>query len=71
MLQGLRQLGRGRHCNTQLARCFASTSSDQLSAIKALRESSGAPMSDVRAALLQTNWKMGEELALSRLLLFD
>lgn len=60
MMQGLGQFGRGGRCATQLARCFATTSSDQLAAIKSLRERSSAPMSDVRAALLQTNWKMGE-----------
>jgi translation elongation factor EF-Ts len=52
----LRQISRGS-CSAHL-RCMA-TSAEQLSAIKALREQSGAPISDVRAALMQADWKPG------------
>ena len=34
--------------------------SDQLAAVKALREQSGAPISDVKAALVEADWKPGD-----------
>ena len=59
LARGLRQVSRAP-CSAQLLlRCTASTSAEQLSAIKSLREQSGAPMADVRAALMQADWKPG------------
>ena len=64
--RGWKQLGRLAG-DAEACRAFASSSSDQLAAIKSLRERSGAPMADVRAALQQTNWEMGEVLGMTRL----
>lgn len=49
----------GRLLGAAGARALASTTtppSSQLAAIKALREASGAPMSDVKAALVEAGW---------------
>lgn len=59
LAQGLWHLSRAQY-SSQLLRCMASASADQLSAIKLLREQTGAPMADVRAALKQAEWKPGE-----------
>lgn len=42
------------------ARFFA-TGPDHLNMIKALREQTGAPISDVKEALKQANWNSGKE----------
>ena len=46
------------------ARCcrlrWIASKSDQLAAVKALREQSGAPISDVKAALVEADWKPGD-----------
>lgn len=39
-------------------RCIASKA-EQLAAIKALREQSGAPISDVKSALVDADWQTG------------
>lgn len=58
LTRGFRQVSVGQ-CSAQLVRCMASTSAEQLNMIKSLREQSGAPMADVRAALMQADWKPG------------
>lgn len=40
-------------------RCFAVASS-QMTAIKSLRERTNAPISDVKAALVEAEWDLGE-----------
>lgn len=42
----------------QQLRCISSKA-EQLAAIKALREQSGAPISDVKSALVDADWKTG------------
>ena len=43
------------------ARAFAAAAGgDRLAAIKALREASGAPVTDVKAALTEAGWDQGE-----------
>ncbi len=39
---------------------WIASKSDQLAAVKALREQSGAPISDVKAALVEADWKPGD-----------
>lgn len=45
--------------------CFRALSSGagNMALIKELRERSQAPISDVKAALVQSNWDLGERLA--------
>ena len=44
---------------------YIASKTEQLSAIKALREQSGAPMSDVKSALVDADWHPGAQLSLS------
>ena len=45
---------------------WIASKSDQLAAVKALREQSGAPISDVKAALVEADWKQGARAQLDR-----
>ena len=58
-------LGSLMRCNSALQqlqsiRCFA-TNAEQLAAIKLLRERSGAPITDVKSALVEADWRTGKQ----------
>ena len=59
MLLRSRQLQRAASCMHCGRLRWIASKSDQLAAIKALREQSGAPISDVKAALVEADWRAG------------
>jgi hypothetical protein len=64
MLRQLRRLAHPRcgsvtFADLQTLRAFAAAPSGQMTLIKDLRERSGAPISEVKAALQLADWDMG------------
>ena len=50
----------GRRCIHTAPNLLAAAPSGQIQSIKSLRELSGAPMSDVKAALVEAEWDAGQ-----------